>query len=1308
MKKYCYFISIILLCCFTYGTVFSSNQRTPSKIKSKKHFSPALQKGAATSIFSGPYFVERFEGNTFPPAGWTIINDDEDLTWEKTFAGSSYGIGEASVVVKFYDYWAAPEYDTLLTPIITGLTGTSGSPDSIVFDIAYAKTTFAEDSLYVMLSTDSGRNFNHTVFQLGPNEMKTSTTSNFFTPNSGQWKTLKAPLPPSVDNNKCVFAFVSVYGGDGNNLYLDDIRIGDIPNVSEDLYVQPVILINEPYVIGKPLTIQATVTSIAPPTSPPATVTLTYKENSVPTSINDGVTETFSTPSFLWGGSPRSILLQFSSPYTPTTAGEKELYVRVFYNADDDQTNDTYSKKISVTHYVSRFPYMENFDSAKDSGWFTGAFTLSNDWQKGTPSKTQINSAYSPPNSWVTKLTGDYTGGQNSFVLSPVIDFRSLFEDPEISLYHNFKFGITNSFEGDGSAIEYSVNGEPFAILGTENDPNGLNWYNDNAIFYGGEDTIAGPLWKGSSTVYPSHSNGWINSKLLLQGFANIGTVQFRFRFGTEFDRESEGWAFDNVRIDFPFTYGTIAGTKYNDINGNGVFDGGEPGVPDWTIYLSKIVLSETTTVFLTTDVNGQYTFSGLKQGTYLVTEESKNGWVRTSPSNGKHSFQLSTGENKTGMDFGNFNLGSIGGNVFNDINANGIREPEESPLPFWQITIEQLDGTNDTTLYSDESGNFLFTVLPYGTYKVSELLQVGYARSAPDSSYTVIVYSGENITSLNFGNYRVTSIKLQMLDDADGSFETSYDRVVRKWPLKLYKNSIAPENLVESVNETSLVAVVNQGIYVAVQHDSARWIALGVDSNSIPTLGAFSSFTLYADSGTYNEISFVNFLPHTITIRTLEDYDGSFFGTPSDRAPKQWYMQVVGLETATDTFSLDSTLSVGYLQKGRYAINIADSAEWTHLGILSSQGSPSRTKRNTDTVSVGDGVDAFVTFVQWKMKPDTVQYRTFTQGQFTVKARKIKPSKKNLFPVPNFGNVRDTIFEKGVPKGSALLLGIQRLDSPKVFGWAYFQGGKGKGKNISKALPMTVTADSFKHKKAIKNPTLRKLNNKLAGELLLLRLNIIASDNGFTTPANQSEKFGDLFYEEPTDTGTPYYGKELREISAYFDSILTYGKRLTNVNYSQLASVAEKLNTAFASPDTITLNDTVSLYVGGFKLKGFKMMSEVPYLRRDLGIPPRAHSSAIIKDETPSVFSLEQNYPNPFNPNTTIRFSLPLDASVSLRVFDILGREVSSILQNEELEEGEYEFDFDATKLSSGVYFYKLSADNGKFNSIRRMLLLK
>ncbi|MBS4029723.1 MAG: T9SS type A sorting domain-containing protein, partial [Ignavibacteriales bacterium] len=267
---------------------------------------------------------------------------------------------------------------------------------------------------------------------------------------------------------------------------------------------------------------------------------------------------------------------------------------------------------------------------------------------------------------------------------------------------------------------------------------------------------------------------------------------------------------------------------------------------------------------------------------------------------------------------------------------------------------------------------------------------------------------------------------------------------------------------------------------------------------------------------------------------------------------------------------------------------------------------------------------------------------------------------------------------------------------------------GKGKGKNISKALPMTVTADSFKHKKAIKNPTLRKLNNKLAGELLLLRLNIIASDNGFTTPANQSEKFGDLFYEEPTDTGTPYYGKELREISAYFDSILTYGKRLTNVNYSQLASVAEKLNTAFASPDTITLNDTVSLYVGGFKLKGFKMMSEVPYLRRDLGIPPRAHSSAIIKDETPSVFSLEQNYPNPFNPNTTIRFSLPLDASVSLRVFDILGREVSSILQNEELEEGEYEFDFDATKLSSGVYFYKLSADNGKFNSIRRMLLLK
>ena len=121
-------------------------------------------------------------------------------------------------------------------------------------------------------------------------------------------------------------------------------------------------------------------------------------------------------------------------------------------------------------------------------------------------------------------------------------------------------------------------------------------------------------------------------------------------------------------------------------------------------------------------------------------------------------------------------------------------------------------------------------------------------------------------------------------------------------------------------------------------------------------------------------------------------------------------------------------------------------------------------------------------------------------------------------------------------------------------------------------------------------------------------------------------------------------------------------------------------------------------------------MVSEIPYLRRDMGIPPKTFSSGIIS-EIAERFSLEQNYPNPFNPTTTIRFQIPDDGIVSLNIYNILGQEVVTLLQNEELEEGEHEIQFDASKLSSGVYFYRIYVEqNGisLYNETKKLLLMK
>jgi hypothetical protein len=89
----------------------------------------------------------------------------------------------------------------------------------------------------------------------------------------------------------------------------------------------------------------------------------------------------------------------------------------------------------------------------------------------------------------------------------------------------------------------------------------------------------------------------------------------------------------------------------------------------------------------------------------------------------------------------------------------------------------------------------------------------------------------------------------------------------------------------------------------------------------------------------------------------------------------------------------------------------------------------------------------------------------------------------------------------------------------------------------------------------------------------------------------------------------------------------------------------------------------------------------------------------------TPAVYTLGQNYPNPFNSSTTIRYSIPNQSKVIIKVFDILGKEIG-ILVNEEKPAGNYEIDFNASELPSGVYFYQLKA--GDFVETKKMIPLK
>ena len=89
----------------------------------------------------------------------------------------------------------------------------------------------------------------------------------------------------------------------------------------------------------------------------------------------------------------------------------------------------------------------------------------------------------------------------------------------------------------------------------------------------------------------------------------------------------------------------------------------------------------------------------------------------------------------------------------------------------------------------------------------------------------------------------------------------------------------------------------------------------------------------------------------------------------------------------------------------------------------------------------------------------------------------------------------------------------------------------------------------------------------------------------------------------------------------------------------------------------------------------------------------------------SPVGYLLKQNYPNPFNPKTIITYQIPVEGFVTLKLFDVLGNEVSTIINEKKLA-GIYKVELDGSKLSSGIYFYKITS--GNFVAVKKMSYLK
>lgn len=223
---------------------------------------------------------------------------------------------------------------------------------------------------------------------------------------------------------------------------------------------------------------------------------------------------------------------------------------------------------------VSSIPYLQNFDVAGNTGWYSEATGGVNNWELGTPAKPYITGPASSPNSWVTRVTGDYSDGHNAAVVSVQFDFSSLTLDPLLKFSHTF---ITESC-CDGAVVEISINGGAWTTLdntigsaGNFNTPNSLGWYNGNVW------PVGSNCWRGMSTDYDSNVGGWITSRTVLTGAAGQSNVRIRFRFASDGSSVRDGWAIDDIEI-YPPSAPTVLTsiTSYmNSANGwlNGMID---------------------------------------------------------------------------------------------------------------------------------------------------------------------------------------------------------------------------------------------------------------------------------------------------------------------------------------------------------------------------------------------------------------------------------------------------------------------------------------------------------------------------------------------------------------------------------------------------------------------------------------------------------------------------------------------------------------------------------------------------------------